>query len=215
MEHRSYLPAAGLLIALAHTDPLRKIAAGHSFGQWIAAAVILFFTVVTYIRLPVFSGEYNYWKNAYETSKHSAVVCRDYGVILTKMGDYPNAEKAYLEGIRRNPKETLLHYNLGVMYFKMGQLDLAKEQLAKELEINTTNFMIYHVLGVIYEKQGRNEEAAMMWEEAVSINPNFVESYKELLSHYSSVRDSLNFVRCKNILEKNGLRIVNKKDGER
>ena len=162
------------------------------------ASVVLIFISLTYFRLPVFSSELNYWKNAYETSEHSSVVCRDYGVILTKLNDYQNAEKAYLEGIKRNPKETLVHYNLGVMYFKMHRYAEAKAQLAEELEINSDNFMIYHVMGVIYKQETRMEEAVTMWEHAVKLNPKFSESNKELLSFYSQKKDTVNFLRCKN-----------------
>jgi len=210
MEHRSYLPAIGILISLAYLEPVQNLVMNKKQLIGIFGSVILIFAFITFKRLPVFSSELTYWKNAFETSEHSAVVCRDYGVILTKLGDYENAEKAYLEGIKRNPKETLLHYNLGVMYYRMKRYDEAKKQLAKELEINSSNFMIYHVMGVIYQQQMRTEEAATMWEEAVAINPKFTESYKELLQYYSQKKDTVNFIRCKNAMEKHGFKFERK-----
>ena len=202
MEHRSYLPAIGILIAISFLEPVQKLLKNQKRLICIFGTIILIFSFITITRLSVFSSEYNYWKNAAETSEHSAVVCRDYGVMLTKLGDYQNAEKAFLEGIKRNPKETLIHYNLGVMYFKLHRYEEAKKQLAQELEINSNNFMVYHVMGVIYNQQKRTEEAAMMWEQSVAINPNFQESYKELLSYYAQKKDTANFLRCKNELEK-------------
>jgi len=210
MEHRTYLPAMGILISLAYLEPIHNLAKNKKLLIGIFGTVILIFSYITLGRIPIFSSELNYWKNAYETSEHSAVVCRDYGVILTKLGDYENAEKVYLEGIKRNPKETLLHYNLGVMYYRMKQYEEAKQQLAKELEINSTNFMVFHVMGVIYEQQMRIEEAVPMWEEAVAINPKFTESYKELLQYYSQKKDTVNFIRCKNELEKQGIKFERK-----
>lgn len=208
MEHRSYLPVIGLLFAFVHLEPIQNLVKKKRHLTGIFGTIILVFSIITFTRLPVFSSELTYWKNAFETSEHSAVVCRDYGVILTKLGDYENAEKAYLEGIKRNPKETLLHYNLGVMYYRMKRYDEAKQQLANELEINSTNFMVYHVMGVIYKQQMKTEEAVTMWEEAVSLNPNFAESYKELLSCYSQKKDTVNFIRCKDALEKSGYKII-------
>lgn len=210
MEHRTYLPAIGILISLSFLEPIQNLFKNKNRMLGIFGSVALIFSVITFNRLPVFSSELNYWKNAYETSEHSSVVCRDYGVILTKIGDYPNAEKAYLEGIKRNPQETLLHYNLGVMYYRMQRYDEAKQHLAKELEINSTNFMVYHVLGIIYKQQMRVEEAVTMWEEAVAINPKFTESYKELLQYYSQKKDTVNFIRCRNELEKQGYKITKK-----
>lgn len=209
MEHRSYLPAAGIFIALAFLDPVKNLQRTAT-GKWILLGTSIIFGAITFFRVPVFANELSYWKNAYETSEHSAVVCRDYGVILTKLGRFEEAEKAYLEGIRRNPKETLIHYNLGVMYYQMNRFEDAKKQLAEELNINPSNFMVYHVMGVLYKKQMRMEEASLMWEQAVSVNPKFAESYKELLSYYSQVKDTANFIRCKDELEKLGFKIVNK-----
>lgn len=220
MEHRSYLPAAGIIIATAFLEPVKNLFQTYNpkssilkFQKMklvIFSVVITIFTVVTFLRIPVFSSELNYWKNAYETSEHSAVVCRDYGVILTKIGSYEEAEKVYLEGIRRDPKEKLLHYNLGVMYYQMNRFEDAKRQLALELIIDHKNFMAYHVMGVVYKKQMRMQEASLMWEQAVSINPGFAESYKELLSYYSQIKDTTNFIRCRNELEKLGFKIVKK-----
>ena len=211
MEHRSYLPAAGLLISIAFLEPVQNLLKKKEFLFGISAAVILIFGIITFMRLSAFADEYSYWKKAYETSEHSAVVCRDYGVIFTKKGNFPEAEKAYLEGIKRNPKETLLHYNLGVMYYKMERYEEAKAQLIEEMKINDKNFMLYHVLGVVYNRLQRPEEAAMMFEQAVKLNPKFDESYKELLSFYSQKKDTMNFTRCKNELEKLGYKIEKKR----
>jgi len=211
MEHRSYLPVIGLLIAFSYTDSVRNLFLNKKMFLGISGAIIITFSLITLLRLNTFKSEFNYWKNAFETSEHSAVVCRDYGVILTKMGDYSNAEKAYLEGIRRNPKETLLHYNLGVMYYRMQRYEDATRELAKELEINSTNYLIYHVMGVIYKQEMRMDEAVMMWEQAVSMNPDFTDSYKELLSYYSQRKDTANFTRCRDALVKNGYKIIDKR----
>ena len=210
MEHRTYLPAIGILISISFLEPIQNLAKNIKLMTGIFGTVALMFAFITFSRLPVFSSELNYWKNAYETSEHSAVVCRDYGVILTKMGDFQNAEKAYLDGIKRNPNETLIHYNLGVMYFRMKRYEEAKAELSKELEINATNFMIYHVMGIIYKQENKNDAAAAMWEQSVAINPKFAESYKELLSYYSQQKDTANFIRCKNELTKLGFSIIKK-----
>lgn len=222
MEHRSYLPAVGIIITITFLEPVKNLFQNHKLplsnlklsrngiGIGILSAITIIFTVITFLRVSVFSNELSYWKNAYETSKHSAVVCRDYGVILTKLGKYKEAEEAYLEGIRRDPKEKLLHYNLGVMYYQMNRLEDAKKHLALELNIDQKNFIVYHVMGVIYKKQMRMEEASLMWEQAISINPKFTESYQELLSYYSMIKDTINFIRCRDELEKLGYKIIKK-----
>lgn len=211
MEHRIYLPAAGLLMALAETSPIKNLIKKNNNGFYAGIAVIMTFAFITHFRLPVFSSELNYWKNAYETSEHSAVVCRDYGVILTQTGNFAEAEKAYLEGIRRDPKAPLVHYNLGVMYRSAGRKDLALEYISKEKDLNPGNFMVWHVLGVLEKESGRPAVAVQHWEKAVSIYPDFTESYKELLNQYGRSGDSLNFNRIQKILADKGYSIVKQK----
>ncbi|MBI3501031.1 MAG: tetratricopeptide repeat protein [Bacteroidetes bacterium] len=208
MEHRTYLPAIGILISISFLEPIQNLSKNLKLTSLIFGMIILIFGTITFFRLPVFSNELTYWKNANETSEHSAVVCRDYGIILTKLGNYSEAEKVYLEGIRRNPKEILIHYNLGVMYFRAGKSEAAKENLEKEFEINPANFMIPHVLGMIYKQEMKMNDAATMWEKAIALNPKSTDSYTELLKYYSQKKDTINFLRCKNELEKQGFKIV-------
>ena len=211
MEHRSYLPIIGLLFATVQLEPIQKLNKTIYRLLFIFGTMILVFISITITRLPVFSSELNYWKNAYETSAHSDVVCRDYGVTLTKMGDYPAAEKVFLEGLKRNPDKTLIHYNLGVMYYHTNRLDEAKEQLNAEMKINRENFMLFHLMGEIYKQENDIKKAVAMWEESARLNPKFTESYKELLTVYSRSNDSLNFNRCKAMIEKNGFKITDKR----
>lgn len=181
MEHRSYLPMAGLFIAFAHTEPLLKIVQNSKKLLLIFGPVILIFGTITFTRVGIFSSELKYWENAFYSSKHSSVVCRDYGIILTKTGEYAKAEQAYLEGIRRNPKEILVHYNLGVLYLNVKQFAQAEDQLRQELALDsTTNAMTYHVLGIIYKQTGRMNQATTMWKKALMINPNFQPAKEEL-----------------------------------
>ncbi len=210
MEHRSYLPAIGLIIAFAHLDTIQNLAKNKNRLMGIAGMVIIIFALITINRLPAFSNELNYWKNAYETSEYSAVVCRDYGVSLTENGELQKAEEVFKEGIRRNPEIKLIHYNLGVLYYHTNRFEESKAQLLEELKINSTNFMLFHLLGVIYKQENQSEKAAGMWEQAVELNPNYTASYKELISFYAQNKDTVNFMRCKAALEKNGYRITGK-----
>lgn len=181
MEHRSYLPMAGLILAFAHIKPEFRLALDGKIINGILASIILIFGSITWTRVPAFENEISYWENAFYSSEHSAVVCRDYGVILTKRGDYENAEKAYLEGIKRNPKEILIHYNLGVMYFKTGHFTGAEQHLLRELQIDSIhNPLSYHLLGLIYKKTGRMKEAEVMWKKALRVDPGFDPAMEEL-----------------------------------
>ncbi len=181
MEHRSYLPMAGLLIGFAHLEPLLGVARNTQKLLTVFGAVILIFSVITFMRLNYFANEPMYWQSAFESSKHSAVVCRDYGVILTKTEHYAEAERAYVEGIKRDPKEMLVHYNLGVLYLKTQHFAEAENQMLQELNIDSTsNAMTYHVLGLIYKQTGKIDQAAAMWKKSLSISPDFQPAIQQL-----------------------------------
>lgn len=181
MEHRAYLPMVGLLIAFAHTEPIQNLSRNTNKLAVLFGTTILIFGIITITRIPAFANELSYWENAFHTSKNSAVVCRDYGVILTKKEEYEKAEKAFLEGIRRDSKQILTHYNLGVLYFKVKQFEQAEIHLLQELRLDSTgNPMTYHVLGVIYKQTGKSKQAVEMWKKALHINPGFQPSTEEL-----------------------------------
>ena len=181
MEHRAYLPMAGLLIAFAHTEPLVNLAKDAKKLSLIFGSVVLLFAAITFTRVGIFKNELSYWESAFYSSKNSAVVCRDYGVILTKMGESQKAEQAYLEGIKRDPKTILLHYNLGVLYYKTRNLPQAEAQMLQELSLDSTgNPLTYHLLGMICKQTGRMDQATALWQKALKINPGFEPAKEEL-----------------------------------
>lgn len=181
MEHRTYLPMVGLLIAIAHTGPVQQLGANTTKLLLIFAPFIFLFGILTFNRVPVFANELSYWENAFLTSQNSAVVCRDYGVILTRTEQYEKAEKVFTEGIKRDSKEILIHYNLSVLYLKTQHYAEAERHLFQELNLDSTsNPMSYHVLGVIYKRTGRMKEAIAMWQKALKVSPGFQPAMEEL-----------------------------------
>src|ERR1035437_1676990 len=61
MEHRSYLSAAGILISISFLEPVRSLRSEERRLLGIFGTIILIFTVIPFMCLPVFSSEYNYW----------------------------------------------------------------------------------------------------------------------------------------------------------
>lgn len=191
MEHRSYLPMAGLLIAIAHTGPVLNLAQNKKRFLQIFGILIIIFAFITHQRLPTFSNELSYWENAYETSRNSTVVL-NYGATLTQMEDYPKAEEVFQEGIKQNPKAPLLLYNLGILYFNTNNYKEAERYLLEGLHNDSTeNPLTFHVLGLIYKQTGRMPEAVSMWKKAVAINPGYQPPAEELKNYYLQAGDTL------------------------
>ena len=69
------------------------------------------------------------------------------------------AEKCFLETIRRNPRHSGAHVNLGNIYQNTGRTALAEEQFRLVLSINPALFAPYINLAGLYQSAGRDKLA--------------------------------------------------------
>jgi tetratricopeptide (TPR) repeat protein len=64
-----------------------------------------------------------------------AVVHLRIGLVLSKLGRWPDAVTAFLEAIRLDPQQSEAHLNLGFVYYEMGMEECAQAEfeLARKL----------------------------------------------------------------------------------
>ncbi|MDI6741003.1 MAG: hypothetical protein QME74_11665, partial [Candidatus Edwardsbacteria bacterium] len=102
-EHRQYLPATGLFLALTQLRPLRSI----DLRRWQTAVILgLLLTALglqTYFYSLTFINRNVFWKTAMITSPRSAMSNAGYGRLLAYQGDLLRARDQMLEAIRLEP----------------------------------------------------------------------------------------------------------------
>jgi len=68
-------------------------------------------------------------EKAYEKDKKNADILNYLGFALRKTGDFENAEKFYLKGLKLDAEHLGINEYLGELYVQTGRIELAKERL--------------------------------------------------------------------------------------
>lgn len=95
------------------------------------------------------------------------------GYLLIEQGDLDEAMKFNLEALEYNPENTIILDNVAHLHHLRGETDKAGEMFLKLKEKNPHFPEAWYDYGRYLEDSGRNEEAAEMYEKAVSCTFSF------------------------------------------
>ena len=84
------------------------------------------------------------------------------------------------EVLEISPKNYDAYWDLGRVYFELGVWDMAISNYEKVLEYVDTNPLIYYNVALAYEANDEVDKAISNHLKAISVNPDFVHSYKNL-----------------------------------
>ena len=79
--------------------------------------------------LKLYSKAYDKLSKAYDKDKKNPDVLNYLGFTLRKAGNFEEAEKFYLEGLKIKPDHEGINEYLGELYVKTNRIELAKERL--------------------------------------------------------------------------------------
>ena len=96
------------------------------------------------------------------------------GIILGTLGNYAQAESAYLHAINLKPNFTTAKINLGSLYINLGRHEEAVELLEGAVSENPYYPQTFYNLAAAYKKVGRNRESLESYKKAVELQPAFV-----------------------------------------
>ncbi|HDS09131.1 MAG TPA: tetratricopeptide repeat protein [Firmicutes bacterium] len=88
----------------------------------------------------------------------------DLGIEYGKSGKFKKSMESMKKSLHLNPESPEVHYNLGVLYSKVFFKDISKEELWEDLTDDEFAF----------------EMATKEFQEAISLDPEFVEAYSDL-----------------------------------
>lgn len=80
----------------------------------------------------------------------------------------------------KSKKFTGPYINLGIAYARSGEFKLAEEALNKALKLNQSHPVANNELGQVYRKTGRYAEARKIYEELLTIYPEFLPARRNL-----------------------------------
>ena len=79
--------------------------------------------------LKLYAKAYDKLKKAYNKDKKNPDILNYLGFTLRKAGNFEEAEKFYLEGLKIKPDHEGINEYLGELYVKTNRIELAKERL--------------------------------------------------------------------------------------
>ncbi|MDD3627963.1 MAG: tetratricopeptide repeat protein [bacterium] len=103
-----------------------------------------------------------------DESPDNAELWLDLGIQYGEEGRFKRAMEALKHSLNLNPESPAVHYNLGVLYSKVFFKDISKEELWEDLSDDEFAF----------------EMATKELQEAISLEPNFIEAYNNLGTLY-------------------------------
>jgi tetratricopeptide (TPR) repeat protein len=95
-----------------------------------------------------------------------------FGVLLSEMGHYEEAEKQYMLALEANPNNAAVHCYYGLLLLEMGRKQEAEKQYRFALEANPKDADVHYNYGVLLEEMGRKEEAEKQYLLALEADSN-------------------------------------------
>ena len=100
--------------------------------------------------------------------------------ILQKSGDNEEAIKYYKQALELDKENEFIHNSMASIYRVNGEYTSAKIHLKASLDIDSENSITYYNYGNLLVDTQNFEEAIMMYEKAIELNPDFLEARDEL-----------------------------------
>ncbi len=188
LEHRLYLPFAGLLIILGEIDWLKGLDFKKRAVKAGAVLVIIVFALVTWRYSLNFKDGLTFWRQATASSPHSLLAQRNLGVMDYFHNDFSGASSHYRQALALNPTEPMAHNNLGVIALEEKNFSVAETEFKQELLVNPDYATTYFNLGDLYYQEHHLEEAAAYWRQTLILNPDYAPAYERLLIFQNQLR---------------------------
>ncbi|MDD5430630.1 MAG: tetratricopeptide repeat protein [Candidatus Pacebacteria bacterium] len=182
LEHRAYLPLAGIIILMLGIGWIEKINLENVYSAGIVISVFLGLFLISFLNSGNYSDRLSFWQSASRSSSHSGIVWNNLGAIHYLNGDFSAAEDKFKRALEANPNEPLAHNNLGLIYHQRGELGKAEAEYLAELKINPYSGESYYNLGILYANENKIGLAVESWKKVLEINPNSQDAINALKS---------------------------------
>ena len=144
--------------ALALDDGLSE---AHMMAAWIAL-----------LYEKDFAATEREYKRAIELSPNSPLIRSHYAGFLMLMGRHSEAIAERMRALEIEPRSLFYNRQLGVSFYYAREYDRAIEQLRKTSEMNRAYRAAYEYLGLAYLEKGMYDQAILVTQEGIRLNPD-------------------------------------------
>lgn len=96
--------------------------------------------------------------------------------LLRDDGDYDDAVEVIRDVVRVSGTSAKIYTELGLVYIAQKRLDLAQLVLVKAIELDAKSAATYNALALLALRQGHAQEAFERFDQAVSLDPNYLDA---------------------------------------
>lgn len=184
----TYLPAVGLLIALAWLigEGWTRLAAAPRW-RWARGAMIALAVVVvvalgwrTRVQLKHWQTTEIVYDHMLRLNPSAPVLHHNLGLILGDKGRFAEAVSHYEQALHARPDLEDLHNNCGNALARLGRLDEAIPHLERAIQLKPKDAKAYNNLGNVLSDKGRLDEAASCYDKALALKPDFADAHNNL-----------------------------------
>jgi tetratricopeptide (TPR) repeat protein len=147
---------------------------------FILIGLLIFYSVVTVDRNPVWKDNFSVWANTVEKSPDNPIVHGGLGLAYQKRGLLDEAIREFKRAIELAPNMAKNHYNLGLAYEEKGLFKKAVDAYKKAVELNPAYTNAYFNLANLSMRMQSRQAAIRAYRKVIELDPADIEAYNNL-----------------------------------
>jgi protein O-mannosyl-transferase len=181
-DHFQYLASIAMIALVVATgiSIARKFAIPTVLSRVIGFGVIAVLMVLTWRQIPIYENLETLWRDTLAKNPTSWMAHSNLASLLSRRGDYVQAEKHLKSALELKPDYSEAHLNMGKVLEGLGRLGEAEKAYQRSIELMPNLAAAYNGLGVVYAKQNKIEAAKNSIGQALKLWPRFAEAHMNL-----------------------------------
>jgi len=190
VEHRAYLPSAGIFIAASSLIWLAaKRLHARRVPSWIFVGLLVaVLAVMTYHRNRAWADSLALWSDNVREDPASYRANYNLGKAYEALGDWASAKRAWMAAARLKDSAWTWN-NIGNVLVRDGDEEGAERAFRRAVELNPGFVTTYGNLGILLEEKGDLEGAVALNRKALSIDPGYAPAYFNLGRIHYGMKD--------------------------
>lgn len=194
-DHRMYFPFVGLSLAVCWAvgyGVVQKLPRRPAATMGVATAVFLLLGVLawgTWQRNAVWHTGESLWYDVTLKSPRNGRGLMNYGLTQMAKGDAARALDYFERAKAYTPNYHSLEINLGIAYGTLEQDEAAEPHFLRAIELVPTEARTHHYYARWLKHEGRWRESVWQLQQAVALNPDFIEARYLLMQIFSEEED--------------------------
>jgi len=146
----------------------------------ILIGLLIFYSLVTVVRNPVWKDNFSVWANTVEKSPDNPIVHGGLGLAYQERGFLDESIVEFTKAIELGPNMAKNHYNIGRAYEENGLFKNAIGAYKKAVDLDPAYTDAYFNLANLYMRLQLRKDAISAYRKVIELDPTDLEAYNNL-----------------------------------